>query len=211
MQYLPQFHRAPHEWRTRRIQKLVGDHMNPPLANRRYIPPARNAIRFSGVRFRASCSPGKDDDFRLSRRHLCVTDYFARWHNHLCACDLHQLRNPRRRADPRIRPSLTIHARPLTRRFLPDTAKCCAHSLNHAFAGPRPAHNARKQTNVCVDVRQYPRIHGQKIQRLLEQLRHSLLLVRHRADDQRWSQSQNLAHTIQVPAVTKLRQIRYRR
>ena len=67
--------------------------MNPPLANRRHILPARNAIRFSGVRFRTSRSPGKHNDFRLSRRHLRVTDFFACWHNHLCACDLHQLRN----------------------------------------------------------------------------------------------------------------------
>jgi len=213
MQRTKQPPRSLHQWRPRRIQQLIPHHKNAPLPYRRHILPGLHLIRLRGIRFPACRRPRQHNHLRPCICHLRVSHLFSSWNNHFAAANLHQLRHPRRRTNPRIRPSLAIysHASLHSPCRAGNHRKFRTHPPNQCLRLRRPPRNSSQQPNVCVNVIQRSRVHRQEIQRLLQQFPDGLLFVRHRPNDQRRPQRHDVRHRLHVPAIPNLWQSRHRR
>src|SRR5216684_3148879 len=188
-----QFPRSLHQRRPRRIQQLIPHRKHPPLPYRRHISPSLHLIRLPWIRFVASRRPRQHDHFRPRLRHLRVSHLFSRRNNHLPAANLHHLRHPRRRTNPRIRPSLAIHAHPPLQflRRARNRGKLRPHLPNQRLRLRCPPRNSSQQPNISINILDRPWIHRQKIQPLLQQFPNSFRLVWHRPNHQRWPPRHN--------------------
>src|SRR5260221_7413489 len=164
-QQFPQFPRPLHQRRPRRIQQLIAHNKHAPIPYRRHICPCRQLVNLLRLTLVASSRPSQHNHFRPRLRHLLIANLFPRRNNHLSAADLHQLRHPRRRANPRIRPSLAIHPyAPL--QFLRracNRSKFRTHLPNQRPGLRRSPRNSSQQPNIRLNIVQRPRIHRHKV------------------------------------------------
>ncbi len=203
--------RTINQRRPGRIQQLIGNHQHSPPTNRWHALPRRNSVSLTNLRPRPRSRPRQHNYIRCNLCHLLVRNPLARRQNHLSSSHPHQLRHPRRRTDPRIRPSLTVNAHcssTFQPRFCPPRHRLQSSPRlpNHPLSRRSPPHNSRQQSNVALHVRQRPRIHRQKTHRLGQNLRHRLLLVRHRPNHQRRPQLHDFRYVPHMPAIPNLRQ-----
>src|SRR5271156_4466769 len=203
-----QFPRPINQRRPRRIQKLVPNHHHPPAPHRRHIPPSRIPQSCRDLGARPGSRPSQHNQFRRSQRHRFIRHPRARIHDHLSPGHLHQLRHPGRGTDPRLRPSLAIHAKPPPSAKPAYPARHIRKSRPHLpyqlFRRPRAIHQSPQRRNITKNIRQRPRIHCQKRHRLRQNLLHRLRHKRHRTNQNRGPQSHHFAQ-IHFPAIAHRR------
>jgi nitrogen fixation protein NifU and related proteins len=78
--------------------------------------------------------------------------------------------------------------------------------VNEALALLGPADDAGEKTDIGIDVGEGAGIHGQEVQRMLQESRDGLAAIGHRADDQSWPKRKNTVDGLHVPAIAKLGQ-----
>ena len=173
------------------------------LANRRHFLPRRDSIGFPRVRFFTCGRPSQNNHFGHRLRHLLLGDFLPGGHNHFTSTNVHQLCHPRRGADSRVRPCFTINSNApwFSSTALPDGRESGTHRSDQAIGVWQVAGYGPEQSNIAFNVRECPRIHGQKIQWMRQQFGNRFLFVRHGANGQGGLESQNLIHGFQVPAI----------
>ena len=206
--YPRQFDSAAHQRRPRRIQQLISNHDHASILYRRNTLPS--CITQSRLRLRAipGSGPRQYNNVRLRPRHLLIIHSRAGLNYHSAARNLHQFRHPRRRTNPRIRPSLAVNPRPRassetprpSRRAIERPAHRSYQPLRNSLASDKPS----KCQHIPLNIRQRPRIDRQKRDRLLEYFRHRFRCEGHRTDQQSRPQFHHFAN-IQFPAIAHRR------
>jgi hypothetical protein len=81
------------------------------------------------------------------------------------------------------------------------------HPSYETAGGSRALREPSKKAEIGLDIGEGSRIHGQEIQRMLQEFGNGLLFVGNGADHQRGLQLKNVVHGIHVPTVAQFRQM----
>src|SRR6266478_455522 len=159
MKHLEQLPRTINQRRPRSVQQLIPHNKHVPLPYRGHILPCRYFIGLLGLGVVSRRRPCQHHHLRTRLRHFFITDLFSSLHHHLSATNLHQLRHPRRRTDPRIRPSFAVNAHPppVFPRAARNLRELPPHLADQGLCRACTPRDSAQQANVRVHVVQRPR------------------------------------------------------
>src|SRR5215472_5223746 len=212
LENLPKLLCTLHQWRPRRVQQLVADHMDAAILNRRHLLPGADFVSLLRIRAISRRRPRQHHHVRPCFGHLLLIHMLAWGNNHLSATETHEFRHPGRGTDARIRPGFTINTQPwLVLLWLTlDCRKLPLQFSRECFRRFCVANDSAEQSNVGVHIRERSRIHCQKIQRLFDEFANGFLLVRSRANHERGLEAQNFVERPHLPAIAQFRQVGHR-